>query len=189
MRREKPPTGISGIRVGGARTYRGQHRYDGDLGGTLGSPVKLGLHTIPTLDPLMDHIPSGRYAPPTGIRYSSDAGESRIGSLCVAAPFCLFVFVETLFEFIEFGWLDVQNKTQNLSAPTSYTRPSRSRPVPLRRNQGLRYRSLRIVPSSLVSITNFSKFLLYNSLSSDWASSWSNQNTWLVPALVRVSRT
>ena len=48
------------IRVGGARTYRGQHRYGGDLGGTLGFPVKLGLHTIPTLDPLMNHIPSGR---------------------------------------------------------------------------------------------------------------------------------
>jgi hypothetical protein len=48
------------IRVGGARTYRGQHRYGGDLGGTLGFPAKLGLHTIPTLDPLMNHIPSGR---------------------------------------------------------------------------------------------------------------------------------
>ena len=48
------------IRVEGARTYRGQHRYGGDLGGTLGFPVKLGLHTIPTLDPLMNHIPSGR---------------------------------------------------------------------------------------------------------------------------------
>jgi hypothetical protein len=48
------------IRVGGARTYRGQHRYGGDLGGTSGFPVKLGLHTIPTLDPLMNHIPSGR---------------------------------------------------------------------------------------------------------------------------------
>ncbi|HJS66760.1 MAG TPA: hypothetical protein VJ760_05450 [Nitrospiraceae bacterium] len=48
------------IRVGGARTYRGQHRYDGDLGGTSGFPVMLGLHTIPTLDPLMNHIPSGR---------------------------------------------------------------------------------------------------------------------------------
>ena len=48
-----------GIRVGEARTYRGQHRYGGDLGGTLGFPVKLGLHTIPTLDPLMNHIPSG----------------------------------------------------------------------------------------------------------------------------------
>ena len=48
------------IRVGEARTYRGQHRYGGDLGGTLGFPVKLGLHTIPTLDPLMNHIPSGR---------------------------------------------------------------------------------------------------------------------------------
>jgi hypothetical protein len=48
------------VRVGGARTYRGQHRYGGDLGGTLGFPVKLGLHTIPTLDPLMNHIPSGR---------------------------------------------------------------------------------------------------------------------------------
>ena len=48
------------IRVGEARTYRGQHRYGGDLGGTLGFPVKLGLHTIPTLDPLMIHIPSGR---------------------------------------------------------------------------------------------------------------------------------
>ncbi len=47
------------IRVGGARTYRGQHRYGGDLGRTLGFPVKLGLHTIPTLDPLMNHIPSG----------------------------------------------------------------------------------------------------------------------------------
>jgi len=47
-------------RVEGARTYRGQHRYGGDLGGTLGFPVKLGLHTIPTLDPLMNHIPSGR---------------------------------------------------------------------------------------------------------------------------------
>ena len=58
----------------------------------------------------MDHIPSGRYAPPTGVRYSSDAEESRIGSLCVAAPFCLFVFVEALFEFIEFGWLDVLNQ-------------------------------------------------------------------------------
>jgi len=46
--------------VEGARTYRGQHRYGGDLGGTLGFPVKLGLHTIPTLDPLMNHIPSGR---------------------------------------------------------------------------------------------------------------------------------
>ena len=48
------------VRVGGARTYRGQHRYGGDLGGTLGFPVELGLHTIPTLDPLMNHIPSGR---------------------------------------------------------------------------------------------------------------------------------
>jgi hypothetical protein len=46
--------------VGEARTCRGQHRYGGDLGGTLGFPVKLGLHTIPTLDPLMNHIPSGR---------------------------------------------------------------------------------------------------------------------------------
>lgn len=61
VKQEKPPTETSGpIRVGGARTYRGQHRYDGDLGGTLGFPVKLGLHTIPTLDPLMNHIPSGR---------------------------------------------------------------------------------------------------------------------------------
>jgi hypothetical protein len=49
-----------GYRVGGARTYRGEHRYGGDLGGTFGFPVKLGLHTIPTLDPLMNHIPSGR---------------------------------------------------------------------------------------------------------------------------------
>ena len=48
------------VRVGEARTYRGRHRYGGDLGGTLGFPVKLGLHTIPTLDPLMNHIPSGR---------------------------------------------------------------------------------------------------------------------------------
>ena len=48
------------IWVGGARTYRGQHRYGGDLGGTLGFPAELGLHTIPTLDPLMNHIPSGR---------------------------------------------------------------------------------------------------------------------------------
>jgi hypothetical protein len=48
------------IRVGGARTYRGQHRYDGDLGRTLGFPVKPDLHTILTLDPLMNHIPSGR---------------------------------------------------------------------------------------------------------------------------------
>lgn len=48
------------VRVGEARTYRGQHRYGGDLGGTLGFPVKLGLHTVPTLDPLMNHIPSGR---------------------------------------------------------------------------------------------------------------------------------
>ncbi|HMF85179.1 MAG TPA: hypothetical protein VK598_02385, partial [Nitrospiraceae bacterium] len=48
------------VRVGEARTCRGQHRYGGDLGGTLGFPVKLGLHTIPTLDPLMNHIPSGR---------------------------------------------------------------------------------------------------------------------------------
>ena len=48
------------VRVGGARTYRGQHRYGGNLGGTLGFPVKLGLHTIPALDPLMNHIPSGR---------------------------------------------------------------------------------------------------------------------------------
>jgi hypothetical protein len=69
------------IWVGGARTYRGQHRYDGDLGGTLGFPVTLGLHTIPTLDPLMNHIPSGRYAPPTGIRYSSDICQSSIGAL------------------------------------------------------------------------------------------------------------
>jgi hypothetical protein len=68
------------IRVGGARTYRGQHRYDGDLGGTLGFPVKLGLHTIPTLDPLMNHIPSGRYAPPTEIRYSSDICQSSVGA-------------------------------------------------------------------------------------------------------------
>ena len=68
------------IRVGGARTYRGQHRYDGDLGGTSGFPVKLGLHTIPTLDPLMNHIPSGRLAPPTGIRYSSDICQSSIGA-------------------------------------------------------------------------------------------------------------
>ena len=127
--------------------------------------------------------------PPQGYDILPMRGSQGLAHSLWAAPFCLFVFVETLFEFIEFGWLDVQNKTQNLSAPTSYTRPSRSRPVPLRRNQGLRYRSLRIVPSSLVSITNFSKFLLYSSLSSDWASSWSNQNTWLVPALVRVSRT
>lgn len=48
------------VKVGGARTYRGQHRYGGNLGGTLGFPVQLGLHTIPTLDPLMNHIPSGR---------------------------------------------------------------------------------------------------------------------------------
>ena len=68
------------IRVGGARTYRGQHRYDGDLGGTLGFPVKLGLHTIPTLDPLMNHIPSGRLAPPTGVRYSSDICQSSFGA-------------------------------------------------------------------------------------------------------------
>jgi len=68
------------IRVGGARTYRGQHRYDGDLGGTSGFPVKLGLHTIPTLDPLMNHIPSGRLAPPTVIRYSSDICQSSIGA-------------------------------------------------------------------------------------------------------------
>jgi hypothetical protein len=93
--------------VGGARTYRGQHRYDGDLGGTLGFPVKPGLHTIPTLNPLMNHIPSGRLAPPTGIRYSSDAGESSVGSLCVAAVLCLFVFIDELLEFIEFGRLDV----------------------------------------------------------------------------------
>ena len=53
-------TGWHPVRVGGARTYRGQHRYGGNLGGTLGFPVKLGLHTIPTLDPLMNHIPSGR---------------------------------------------------------------------------------------------------------------------------------
>jgi len=69
------------IRVGEARTYRGQHRYDGDLGGTSGFPVKLGLHTIPTLDPLMNHIPSGRLAPPTWIRYSSDICQSSIGAL------------------------------------------------------------------------------------------------------------
>jgi hypothetical protein len=49
-----------GIRVRGARTYRGQRRYGGDLGETLGFPVKLGMRTIPTLDPLMNHIPSGR---------------------------------------------------------------------------------------------------------------------------------
>ena len=37
------------------------------------------------------------------------------------------------------------------------------------------------MPSSLVSATNFSKFLLYNSLSNSWASSGSNQKTWFVP--------
>ena len=114
--------------MGGARTYRGQHRYDGDLGGTLGFPVTLGLHTIPTLDPLMNHIPSGRYAPPTGIRYSSDICQSSIGAftqasrlaspaslaclahrstLCMAAVFGLSKFVDELLEFIEFVWLDV----------------------------------------------------------------------------------
>jgi len=41
----------------------------------------------------------------------------------------------------------------------------------------LRHRSLRILPSSLVSVTNFSKFLLYSSLSNSWASSGSNQKT------------
>ena len=86
----------------GARTYRGQHRYDGDLGGTLGFPVKPGLHTIPTLDPLLNHIPSGRYAPPTEIRYSSDASESRIDSLCIAVAFPLFLVIYELFDLITF---------------------------------------------------------------------------------------
>jgi len=95
------------VRVGEARTYRGQHRYGGDLGGTLGFPVKLGLHTIPTLDPLMNHIPSGRLAPPTGLRYSSEIVQSSIGALCVTTAFCLFAFVDELLEFIEFSWLDV----------------------------------------------------------------------------------
>ena len=104
--------------MGGARTYRGQHRYDGDLGGTLGFPVKPGLHTIPTLDPLMNHIPSGRLAPPTGIRYSSDASESRIDSLCMAVAFALFIFLDELFELIEFGWAGLfLNETPNASAP------------------------------------------------------------------------
>ena len=40
-----------------------------------------------------------------------------------------------------------------------------------------RYRSLRSLPSSTVSVTNFSKFLLYSSLSNSWASSGSNQKT------------
>ncbi|MEO8342101.1 MAG: hypothetical protein ABI604_20795, partial [Nitrospirota bacterium] len=42
----------------------------------------------------------------------------RIGSLCVAAPSFRFVFVKALFEFIEFGWMDVQTKTKNVSVPT-----------------------------------------------------------------------
>src|SRR6185295_7989015 len=58
-----------------------------------------------------------------------------------------------------------------------------------RRARELDHRSLRIVPSSLVSFTNFSKLLLYNSLSNSWASSGSNQKTLLAPVLVRVSRT
>src|SRR5512141_2933027 len=65
-------------------------------------------------------------------------------------------------------------------------RSSRTSP---HRDGYLRYLSLRILPSSLVSVTNFWKFLLYNSLSNSWASSGSNQKTWLFPALVTVSRT
>ena len=46
------------IRVGGARTYRGQLGTTETLAGLQAS--QSGLHTIPTLDPLMNHIPSGR---------------------------------------------------------------------------------------------------------------------------------
>ena len=49
------------LKKGGRRTrLAGAFDQDGDLGGILGFPVKLGLHTILTLDPLMNHIPSGR---------------------------------------------------------------------------------------------------------------------------------
>lgn len=53
------------FRVGGARTYRGVSRYDGDLGRTLGFPVQAGpahrSHTQPPYEPYS----LGALTPPT----------------------------------------------------------------------------------------------------------------------------